>query len=252
MSKEITTPLSPLQIVKSACLSAGRHFLGLTRDISFPALLCISAFVPLWVRYIKIFGQSAFILTAYEMFMSGALLIVALFMTSLCLFNKSSDSSQNLSFWKFTKEVSLPWTVEGLKATVIVTAGLFLFIVPGIIKQIHYTFFSFIVFFNKSYKKGNTDCLKHSKALSQGLRLYLLGLCVVLPLIINSFPGKSAKIIFENTNSLYVVYPLLALCLYIVCLCFIYLSAVLYFIYVIKDKDNIPQTHIPACYEDPQ
>ena len=143
---------TPLQIVKSASLSASQHFWKLSQSITFPAMLCISAFVPLWVRYIKIFGPSSFILNAYEMFMCGALLILTLFMTSLYLFNQGySNSSQNLSFWQFTKEVSLPWTLEGLKATVMVIAGLFLFIIPGIVKQIHYTFFSFVVFFNKNY-----------------------------------------------------------------------------------------------------
>ena len=232
-------PLSSYHIVKTAVLNTHKHFFGLAKEISFLTLLFVCMFVPLWVWYIKAFGIAHIILVAFEMMMCGSLLIVALFLTSLYLFNKTQTDSPDLKLWKFTKSISYNWLIEGIKASIIVLAGLFLFIIPGIIKQIHYTFFSFVVFFNKSYKEGKIDCLKHSKNLTKGLGLWLLVFSILLPVIVNSIPGAYVKMVFRNTDSVWIIYPLLILCMYVVCLLFSYLSSILYFMYIIKDKNQI-------------
>ena len=153
-SVPIESPLSPFQVVKSAFLNTNKHFIGLVSDISFILLLFICMFVPLWVWYTKTFGVNSPIILVFEVMMNSSLFVVILFMLSLCLFNRINSSSRRLTLWGFTKEVSWPWLVEGVKATVIISLATFCLIIPGIIKSIHYAFFSFVVFFNKDYKEG--------------------------------------------------------------------------------------------------
>ncbi len=231
--------LSSFQIVKTAISNTNKHFSGLIRDTSFSLLICICVFIPLWVYYIKIFGNEFYIVQIFELIMCGSLLAVALFTTSLSLFNKTHPNLKKLTFWQFSKEITMPWIVESLKASVIIIAGLCILVIPGIIKHVHYTFFSFVVFFNKNYKDGKIDALKHSKALSKGVGFWLFFLSVLLPVLVNTIPGSCAKSIFNKIDSIWIAYPILIFCLYIVCLFFIYLCSVLYFMYVIKDKNQM-------------
>ena len=231
--------LSSFQIVKNAFLNTNKHFVGLISDISFSLLVFICMFVPLWVWYAQALGADNLIVAMFKMVMHFSLLVVILFMLSLSLFNRTHPSSQALTFWRFTKEISWPWMVEGIKASVITTLATLCLIVPGIIKYIHYTFFSFVVFFNKDYKEGKIDALKHSKQLSKGLGWWILGIYGVLPSVFSYFSDRVSKIVFAQADSLWVMYPSLVLNVYIMCLFLTYVYSVLYFMYAIKDQSQM-------------
>lgn len=238
-SVPIENSLSPFQVVKSAFLNTNKHFIGLVSDISFILLLFICMFVPLWVWYTKTFGVNSPIILVFEMMMNSSLFVVILFMLSLCLFNRINSSSRKLTLWGFTKEVSWPWLVEGVKATVIISLATFCFIIPGIIKYIHYAFFSFVVFFNKDYKEGKISALKHSKELSKGLSWWILGIYVVAPFVVSNIGSFFSKIVFSQVHSVWFLYLFLVLSVYIICLAFAYLYSILCFMYVIKDQKRM-------------
>ena len=233
------TTLSSFQILKSAFFNTNKHFINLSLDMSFTLLLFICVFVPMWVYYVNIFGPEHLIVSMFNGVMHISFLIVILFMLSLCLFNRIGPSSQTLTFWGFTKEVSWPWLVEGVKASFIIFAGLLCFIIPGIIKQVHYAFFHFVIFFNKNYKEDKIDALKHSKKISKGLRWWIFVLFIILPSCIGLISGYAPKIVFAQTDSLWIIYPILILCLYVTYLVFTYIYSILFFIYVIKDQSEM-------------
>ena len=228
--------LSGFQIIKTAVLDTNKHFTGSVSYTSFPLLLVICIFVPLWVWYIKTVGLDHEITTVFELNMYCFFLVVITFTVSLFLFNKTHPPSSRITFWKFTKEVSWPWLVEGLKSFVIIIGALFLLIIPGIIKVIHYIFLSFVVFFNKDYKEGKINALKHSKKLSKGLGWWLFFLICIVPYFITKIPHLVVKSIFSQTDSLFIIYPLLILSLYICCMLSTYLCSVLYFMYTAREQ----------------
>ena len=230
--------LSGLQIVKSAFGNTHKHFWGLIKDISFSVLLTICVFVPMWVLYIKIFGLHSQMVMMFEWAMLFSVSIVVLFMLSFSLFNRTHSRDRSLKLWPFTKDITLPWLVEGIKALIIVVAGCFLLFIPGVVKYVHYTFFHFVVFFNKDYRESKVDALERSKDLTRGLRWWLLFLIVIPPNVIGFLPGWTAKMVFP-LESLWVVYPLLMLCVYIACLGLAYCLSVAYFMYAFKDKDSM-------------
>ncbi len=234
--------LSSFQIVKTAVLNTNKHFSGLIRDISF-FLVCICVFTSLLDYYMKIFGNESYIVTIFEMIISWFLAYVIFFMTSLSLFNKTHPNLKKLTFWQFLKENIVPWIVRGLKAIIIVLAGLCLFIIPGIIKSIHYTFFSFVVFFNKNYKDGKIDALKHSKALSKGVGFWLFFLLFGPSFLIcglaGFYAGLYAGLYKQPISTSITYYPILTFYKYISYLLGIYMCSVLYFMYVIKDKNQM-------------
>ncbi len=239
MNSDITLAsnlIAPLQIVKKAALNTNKHFTELVSYISFSLLLVICLFVPLWVWYIKMLGPENFIVAVFKMTMDFSFSVVIIFMISIFLFNKTHPNSQKLTFWKFTKDVSWPWLVEGLKVSIITIAALFLFIIPGIIKSIHYTFFSFVVFFNQDYKEGKINALKHSKKLSKDLGWWIFLLIFIIPMCIAFISKWAVKLVFQQTNSLWIIYPVLIFCLYITCILLTYSYSVLYFMYTTKEQ----------------
>ncbi|MDE0118820.1 MAG: hypothetical protein OXM55_02285 [Bdellovibrionales bacterium] len=232
--------LSSFQTLNWAFFHTNKHFINLSLDISFTLLLFICLFVPMWVYYINTFGAEHFIVSVmFTSVMHLSFVVVILFMVGLCLFNRICSSSQVLTFWGFTKEVSWPWLVEGIKASIIIFAGLLCFVIPGIIKQIHYAFFSFVVFFNKNYKEDKIDALKHSKKLSKGVGWWIFGLFIVPPYFIGQIPGSVSQIVFAQTDSLWIIYPTLILSLYVTYLIFTYIYSILFFIYAIKDQSQM-------------
>ena len=242
MNSDITfagNSISPFQIIKNAILNTNKHFTGLISYISFSLLIVICMFVPLWVWYIKMLGLEHFIVTVFEMNMNFSFFVVIIFMISIFLFNKTHPNSQKLTFWKFTKDVSWPWLVEGLKASVITIGALFLFIIPGIIKSVHYTFFSFVVFFNQDYKEGKINALKHSKMLSKDLGWWIFFLTFIIPVCIVFISERVVELVFQQTNSLWILYPVLIFYLYITCILFTYSYSVLYFMYTAKEQNQI-------------
>ena len=232
--------LSSFEVIQKAILNTNKHFIGLVSNISFTLLLSICIFAALWIWYMRIFGPTHFMVSIFQLMMNTSLFIVILFMLSLYLFNRiNSTPSYNLTFWRFTKEVTWPWLVEGLKATGIIVLAFLCLVIPGIIKNIHYCFFSFVVFFNKKYKENQIDALKHSKNLSKGLGFWIFGLCMILPSLINYIPTIISKIVFQQTNSFWIIYISLILCVYVSCLVLTYICSILFFMYAIKDQDQM-------------
>lgn len=234
-------PLSYFQIPKKAILNTNKHFIGLVSDISFILLLSICLFAALWIWYVRLLGAGHSIVSIFQASMGGSLWVVILFMTSLCLFNRiNSSTSHTLTLWGFTKEVSWPWLVEGLKATGIIFLGLLCFVIPGIIKSVHYCFFSFVVFFNKNYKEKKIKPLKYSKELSKGLGWWIFALSILLPLLISSIIlTPISQKIFHQIGSFWMIYFSLILLLYVISLISTYMYSILFFMYVLKDKDHM-------------
>ena len=132
--------------------------------------------------------------------------------------------------WPFTKEITWPWCVEGLKASIIVVLGFVALIIPGIIKTIHYTFFTFVVFFNRSYKEGKISALKHSKNLSKGLGWWLFLFYVIyyaFHILLTWI--KQAAVELSLSHSDWMLYGTLSVYSYLLLLVCIYLFIVLYF-----------------------
>lgn len=229
-------PTSSYEIVKNAISNTHKHFIELVQHTSFCLLLVICMFVPLWVRYTKILDPEHFIVEFFEMTMYSSFIVVVLFTISLFLFNKTHPDQPALKFWKFMKEVSWPWLVEGLKSTAIIIGGLFLFIIPGFIKAVHYMFLSFVVFFNQDYKEGKVNALKHSKKLSKGLGLWIFMLTIVIPFFIKWISESAGEWSLKQTSSLWIIYPSLTLQLYAACVFYIYCYSILYFMYTAKEK----------------
>jgi len=98
---------------------------------------------------------------------------VTVFTTGFYLFNRTHPDSRSLKLWAFIKDVSWPYIGERLKAFLIILMGLLVFIIPGLVKKIHYIFVGFVVFFNRDYKEGKISVLKYSKQLTKGLRLWI-------------------------------------------------------------------------------
>ena len=228
--------MSSFQIIQQAYWSTNTYFKKLALGISFSLLIVTVAFVPMWVHYIHSFGQNTMIVKMFQIMMVFAICIVVLFMSSLLLFNQT-QAQKTLNFWRFTKDTCYPWTIEGLKATAIILAGLIVFVVPGVIKLVHYVFFHYVVFFNQDYKEGKINCLKHAKNLSYGLGWWILGLFIILPHFIGEIPVQIAKVVFAKTSSLYIIYPSLLISLYVMGLVLAYLFSLMYFMYFLKEKE---------------
>ena len=234
-------PLSSFQILKKAILNTNKHFIGLVSDISFILFLFICLFAALWIWYVRLLGVGHPIVYIFQASMGGSLWVVILFMISLCLFNRiNSSTSHTLTLWRFTKEVSWPWLIEGLKATGIIFLGFLCLIIPGIIKSVHYCFFSFVVFFNKNYKENKINPLKYSKEISEGLGWWIFFLSIILPLLISSIIlTPVSKKIFHQIGSFWMIYFSLILLIYMVSLISTYVYSILFFMYVLKDKDHM-------------
>ena len=260
--------LSFFATLKKANLNTQKHFISTLKDISFVLLIFISIFTPIWERYISVYGNISLgdlfnalqvptsIIMMYEGFLHAPIIlnffegfvipsvfyVVILYVVSWSLFNRTHPQEKPLTLLSFTKKTTLPWTIEGLKALLITGVAFTFLIIPGIIKTIHYTFFSFVVFFNPDYKKGNLNCLKHSKKLSKGVRI-LIFLIVIFPApLLSQYLFLFIKKLFLSLSEhLIIVYPALALSLYIFCMIVVYLFSLLCFLYFIQENKTREQ-----------
>ncbi len=227
--------MTGLKVVKTAYLSTNEYFFKLVSDITFVLILFVCVLVALWLWPLKMFGPEHLITKMFSVYVYLSLCVVILFMIGFYLFNRTHPPERALKFWTFTKEISWPWAWEGLKASGIILLGICVFLVPGIIKSVHYTFFSFIVFFDQDYKAGKVSCLKRSKELSKGIGWWIFGLGIVLPFLIQSAQDVFLTS-FLKINSLWILYPVLVLYVYVISLCFTYLCSMLYFMYITQHK----------------
>ncbi len=233
-------PYNSKAVLKTAFAKTHQYFLATTANVSFSVILVFCAFVPFWVLYINQLGEDHFLVRVVEGLTVFSLQIVVLVAISIYLFNQTH--TKKLLLWPFTKKVTLPWLLEGLKASVIICLGYLAFFVPGVIKTIHYTFFTFVVFFNKQYKKGNISALKHSKKLSSGLAWWLFG-CYIVYYIVYFFLSYIKDILLAHFLVGWNLFLILGVYTYLVMLPCIYLMMLFYFIYEIKDKEHIIDGH---------
>ena len=231
-------PLSSMEIIKAALADTHQHFKPLVLNLSFSLLISICVFTPLWALYIKVFGMDHIMVRLFEFVMFFSICVVIMFMASFYLFNRTHPPEQALKLWRFTTDVTWPWLIEGVKAAIIIMAGIIFFFIPGIIKSIHYTFFSFIVFFDKNYKENKISALKHSRELVRGLGWWIFFLFLIPSNLITGIPGVLLSDLYTLTESVWIIYPVLILFAYVISVFYIYLISLSYFIYVIKEKQH--------------
>ena len=229
-----------LPVIKEAVSQANRHFLPASCHLSLSLLISIAAFVPFWVKYIRIFGVEHWMTTLVEALILLSLQLLVLFMLSIYLFNKTHPPESTLKLWPFTKKVTWPWCVEGVKASVIVLLGCAAFLLPGIVKAVHYTFVSFVVFFNRSYQEGKVSALKRSRELARGFFWWIV-LIVVLFQVVDIILSKIKTQILDGvlTSPDWVLATILGVYSYLSLLTAIYVYTMLYTIYARRDKDQM-------------
>ncbi len=224
-------------LIKWAISQTNKYFVDSVLSISFPVILVICIFLPFWVHHIRSFGLDSQLVTFTEWLIMLSLQVLILFHLSMYLFNKTHPASQSLKMWSWTKEITWPWIVEGVKSSLIILLG-FLLIIPGIIKSVHYTFFSFVVFFNRSFKEKKISSLKHSKHLSKGLRWWIF-LTHIVYYALYFLIESSCKILLDSSHSDWVLMSILGVYTYLLVLPCIYLVTIWYFVYFFKDKEQM-------------
>ncbi len=232
---------SSAPLLKRAFYESNKHFVWLLRKISFILILAIAVFVPFQLAYINTFGPEHFIVKAFEFCMHGSLGVLAMIMTGFYMFELTHPEQEKPKFLPFTHATTLPLVIEGFKALIVILAGLFLFIVPGLIKQIHFMFLPYVVCFNRLYHQRKISALKHSQMLSKGLRWHLLFLFIVFPFFLSLGFNNITSFLTDKTfeHAWYIKYPLFMFVLYMVSMAMVYLSSLLYLLYAAKDKELI-------------
>jgi len=224
-----------------------KYFFQLCWSISLPLICLIGAFLPLWLMYIRTFGTDHLAVLLFEMCMNFSLWGFILFMVAYSLFNKTHPPKQSLKFWPFIFRMSWPLLIEGLKAICYIFCGLLLFIVPGIIKQIRFTFLPYVILFNRSYHEGKLKALPHSDQLSRGLAWILFFLFVCVPTFLYEGVRFIIKRYFHRSEIVeygFFQYTGLILSVYIGGVLMIYLFSVLYFMYVAKDQKHMIDSNV--------
>ena len=176
---------SPFLLIKWSFLQAHQHITGLACYLFLPIALVIGAFIPFLIHFINLVGAQHIIVSITAMIIAASVNITIIFMSAIYLFNKTHPPSQALKIGTFTKEITWPWFWESSKALCIIILGLIAFIIPGIIKIVHYMFLNHIVFFNQKYKADQLDALKHSRELGKGMAWWLFGLYYLLPILMS-------------------------------------------------------------------
>ncbi len=225
-------------VIRSSFFSTNTHFFGVVSDISFPLLILICVLAPLRIWFAKTFGLEHFNFIVFEFFAVVFLWTVVFFMISCSLFNRTCEESKALKLLSFAQEKVGLYLWEGLKAFAIIMAGLICFIIPGLIKAVHYIFVGFVVFFDPDYEAGKLSALKRSKELSKGLSWWIFSLVVLI-----QFPfyvcTTAVKQPILQIDSLWVASPVFVLQTYAEMLIYIFLYSILYFMYVIQQKNYI-------------
>ena len=129
-----------------------------------------------------------------------------------------------------------------LKAMGIILCGLFLFVVPGVIKQIRFTFLPYVIFFNRFYHQGKVNALQYSDQLSRGLGWTIFILFICLPSCIYEGVGFIVRNYFhKSTLNQYGIfeYSGVIVSVYAGCMIMVYLFSILYFMYVEKDRKHM-------------
>lgn len=239
-SKNQVKTIKTFPIVKQAFQKANQYFIKATAWLSLSLIVCIAIFVSMWVKYIHVLGLEHPLTKLVSFIVVLSLQILVVFMLSLYLYNKTHTPKSAIKMWSFTKEVTWPWCWEGLKASVIMIIGFIILFIPGLIKMVHYTFFSFVVFFNRFYKEGKISALKHSAELSKGFFWWIAGFYIgynAVSLLV--FFVAEAAMEWSLSRSTWILYVVLGSYSYFEMLIFIYFFAVLYFIYAALDRDQM-------------
>ena len=234
---------SPFQVIKSCFGMANKYFFPLAQHATVSIWLVIFMVIPMWQYYIKNFGSEHSMSLMFEMFIYLLLPSLELFISAIWLYNVTKKPEKPLRLWPFTIEVTWPCLWEGLKVTVITSLATLLFIIPGIIKTIHYVMVPYVVFFNKHYKENKVDALKHSKHLSKNFRWWILLVFMIIPGILSSPISKALEVTMNMQNSWF-KYLLIFLELYAYGLLTLYFIIALYFLYYYRDEHNMTGTAV--------
>ena len=227
-------------LIKRSFLNTHKYFWQVISDISFPVFLTIAVLVPISGIYIRAFGEKHPIVMLFELVADATIGVLILCLLGFYLHKRVFPKAQlPPTFWAFSKEITLPWTLESLKASFFIMLGFIVFLIPGFLKFVHYIFVSFIVFFNSEYRAGQLQALKHSQELSFGIGWFLFFLMFILPYVLNFLSNVVVNFIFGGMSFSGALYLLVTLKMCIGSLITFYILSVLYFIYVIKDNKHI-------------
>lgn len=227
---------SSVKIIKTALLNTNYYYFRIIQQIILPLLCVIALFIPALVHFINLLTPKSIQFTMISLMMNHSIVYFSVFLVGFYLFKIINPSIKLPNFWKFTQIISWPWFIESMKASFITLLFYILLIIPGIIKTIQFSFFSFIVFFNSDYKDKKINCLKYSQTLSKGLGWYLLVICILLPFISYKIIIHHTLIFFYLTNKIFIQYLVLTIGVFIWSLVISYLNSILFFLYIIKDK----------------
>lgn len=122
----------------------------------------------------------AFLVQAYGAVAELTIAAVLIFAYGLAVQNQE-HSKESLN--QFLKRTFAPFAAESLKAFGHVILGVILFVIPGIVFYVFYTFLPYIVFFNRQYDAGNLSALKESKRLAKARFLALFAQIVLFGVI---------------------------------------------------------------------
>jgi len=101
----------------------------------------------------------------FQLFLPLLEMIVGLILFMGFMLALQNSEYEKESLKEFLVRTTGPLAAEGLKALAITVVGLILFIVPGLVYQILFTFFPFVIFFDKRYETGELNALNESKRL---------------------------------------------------------------------------------------
>lgn len=234
---------SSFQVVKSCFSMANKYFFPLAAHTTFSLWIVIFAVIPLWQYYINVFGIGHIIPMIFGGIIYMILPGLELFISAIWLYNVTKKPEKPLQLWPFTSEVAWPCLWESIKVTVITGLAGLLFIIPGIVKMIHYMMVPYVVFFNKGYKEGKVNALKYSKNLSKNFRWWILFVFIIAPGILGLPISKALEIAHSITND-WLKYPLIFIELYLFGLLLLYFIIAMYFLYYFKDEQNMTGTTV--------
>ena len=219
-----------LPLLRWSMQETNTYFFQVCWAISLPMILLICAFLPSWLVYIQRFGTEHIFVTLFEMCMNFSLWCFILFMVAFQLFNKTHSEKQSLNFWSFMADITWPLFIEGLKAACIILCGLFLFVIPGIIKQVRLTFLPYVICFNRFYQQRKLSALQHSDKLSRGIGWMIFILFICIPSCIHEGVRFIVKHYFYKPTLAqygFFEYSGVILSVYVGCVAIVYLFSIL-------------------------
>ena len=218
----------------SNCFSqTNRCFFGLVKNLNFSIFITIALFSPFVIYYRDAFGPEHFLTQINSGVIGVSIQTLVLFMSAIWLYNKTEKPTEPLKLWPFTLKVTWPLIWEGFKALVIICFGFIFFIIPGVIKTVHYAFLPYVIFFNKNYHAGKINALKHSKHLSKGFGWWIVFLFIINPTLTVEFVNNTLQ---QVTLHSWLAYLPVFIAYYIFAVINQYFFALMFFVYRSREQ----------------